>query len=345
MADPADTELVALDTEALVAYLRGLLPIGPEAPTIALLHGGRSNLTYRVSGTAESWVVRRPPLGVVAPSANDMGREFTVLRGLTDSDVPVPEAIHLCEDVAVIGAPFLVMSFVEGTVVRSEADAARLGPAASDHARLLVEQLARLHAVDPSAVGLDEFGRPVGYLQRQVSRWWRQWEIVHTRDLEGIRELHHRLERNVPAESRASIVHGDYRIDNVLFDPDGTRITAVLDWEMSTLGDPLSDLATLLVYWDPICAPLLADGNPISGNPAFPSQDELVQLYADAAATDPGDMSFHLALAYFKSAVIAEGIHRRFVDGDTVGGDFARVGDGVEPLVAAGLERLGAGAR
>ena len=153
-------------------------------------------------------------------------------------------------------------------------------------------------------------------------------------------ELHRQLVARIPTKGRGAIVHGDYRIDNVLFDQPGERIVAVLDWEMSTLGDPLSDLAMMLVYWDPICTPLLAEGHPISGNPDFPSQSEVAELYATETGFDLGDMSFHVALAYLKTAVIAEGIHRRFVDGDALGGDFAHVGEAVEPLAEAGLARL-----
>jgi aminoglycoside phosphotransferase (APT) family kinase protein len=331
--------VAGLDLDALVAHLREHLPIDGRV-TVDLLQGGRSNLTYRLTMPEVSWVLRRPPMGIVAPSANDVRREFTVLHGLAESAVPVPEAVHLCEDPAVIGVPFSVMSFVEGRVVRSDADARALGPAAAEHARSLIEELAVLHAVDPAAVGLGGFGRPDGYLGRQVRRWSQQWEIVRTRELPGLRELHHQLVDRTPTESRTSIVHGDYRIDNVLFEPDSPDIAALLDWEMSTLGDPLSDLATLVVYWDPLCAPLLADGHPTSANPDFPGVDELVDLYAARAGMELGDVSFHLGLACFKLAVIGEGIHRRYIDGDTVGGDFAHVGEAVEPLVAAGLRLL-----
>jgi aminoglycoside phosphotransferase (APT) family kinase protein len=336
------TPVAGLDVDALVAHLRQHLPIDGDV-RVELLQGGRSNLTYRLTMPEVSWVLRRPPLGIVAPSANDVRREFTVLRGLADSPVPVPEAVHLCEEASVLGVPFSVMSFVEGRVVRSDADARALGPAAAEHARSLVEELAVLHAVDPAAVGLEMFGRPDGYLARQVDRWSRQWEIVKTRDLPALTELHRQLVACTPTESRTSIVHGDYRIDNVLFEPGTPRIAALLDWEMSTLGDPLSDLATLVVYWDPLCAPLLADGHPTSANPAFPTAAEVIDLYASVAGVELGDLSFHRGLACFKLAVIAEGIHRRFVDGDTVGDDFDHVGDAVAPLVATGLEVLGSG--
>ena len=333
-------EVVALDVSALIDHLEDIIPIDRDALEIELLQGGRSNLTYRLTTPTASWVVRRPPLGVVAPSANDVRREFTVLRALERSSVPVPRAVHLCEDAAVIGAPFLVMTFVEGTTIRSPEDGAALGGLAADCTRLLIDQLARLHVIDPGEVGLTDFGTPQGYLGRQVSRWWRQWDIVRTRKLDAISELHDRLARSIPPVGRSALVHGDFRIDNVLFDHEFTRVTAVLDWEMATLGDPLADLALLLVYWDPICAPLLAEGHAISGNPAFPAAHDLVGMYAERVGEDPGDLSFFLGLAYFKAAVIVEGIHRRYVDGDTIGPDFEQVGDAVTPLVNAGLEQL-----
>ena len=232
------------------------------------------------------------------------------------------------------------MSFVPGVAIRNEVDAARLDLAAPDYADALVRQLATLHAIEPSSVGLTEFGRTDGYLARQVARWGKQWSVVRTRDIGIVSELFEGLARIVPAERRSAIVHGDFRIDNVLFAPASPRITAVLDWEMSTLGDPLADVAMLLVYWDPTCAPLLSDGHPISGNPAFPSSEELMAMYVEATGGEAVDMSFYLALAYFKAAVIAEGIHRRYADGDSVGGDFSHVQDAVEPLAAAGLRSL-----
>jgi aminoglycoside phosphotransferase (APT) family kinase protein len=333
-------EVEALDISALVDHLHGIIPVDRDSLEIELLHGGRSNLTYRLSTPTGSWVVRRPPLGVVAQSANDVQREFTVLQALERSAVPVPRAVHLCQDAAVIGAPFLVMSFVEGTTIRSPEDGAALGGLAADCTQLLIDQLARLHVIDPGDVGLTDFGKPKGYLERQVSRWWHQWGIVRTRELEVIGDLHDRLARSIPTADRTALVHGDFRIDNVLFDHEFTRVTAVLDWEMATLGNPLADLAMLLVYWDPTCAPLLAEGHAISGNPAFPSVHDLVGMYAERTGEDPGDLSFFLGLAYFKAAVIAEGIHRRYVDGDTIGRHFERVGHAVAPLACAGLKQL-----
>ncbi|MCU1486553.1 MAG: acyl-CoA dehydrogenase [Actinomycetia bacterium] len=304
---------------------------------IRLLLGGRSNLTYAVTDGERSWVLRRPPMGLVAPSANDVGREYRYLAALRDTDVPVPATVALCTDLEVTGAPFSVVTMVDGDVVRTTEDGARLGPAAADHGRHLVTTLATLHQVDPEAVGLAAGGAP-GYSSRQVARWRDQWEIVRTQELPDLDRLHAALASDVPAASRAAVVHGDYRIDNVLFRPDGSgEVAAVIDWEMATVGDPLADLGLLLAYWNPACAPLLADLHPISANAAFPTPDELVATYERAADVEVARLPFFVALGHFKLAVIAEGIHHRFLDGDTVGDGFDRAGAAVAPLVAAGL--------
>lgn len=198
--------------------------------------------------------------------------------------------------------------------------------------------------MDPAAVGLTDFGRPEGYLLRQVRRWYGQWERVRTRDLPDVDTLHARLEATCPAESGAAIVHGDYRVDNAIVDPDDpSRIRAVVDWEMATLGDPLADLALHLAYGDPAFAPVLG-GSAASTSPRMPARDALAERYAWASGRDLGDLGPHLALAYFKIAVIAEGILQRHLRGDTRGGGFAMVGAATAPLAAAGLRALG-GAR
>jgi aminoglycoside phosphotransferase (APT) family kinase protein len=305
-----------------------------------LMHGGRSNLTYRITDGHTAWVLRRPPLGVLTPSAHDMGREYRVVSALNGSGVPVARAVAF-GDASVMGVPFSVVEHVEGTVIRTQKQLHALTDreiAGCAHA--LVELLAHLHAVEPGGVGLHGFGRPEGYLARQVERWYDQWNRVRTRDLDDIDTLHARLADACPPESGASIVHGDFRIDNaILASGDPAEVRALVDWEMATLGDPLADLGLHLVYSDPVFAPVLAD-SAASTSERLPPPSELAQRYATASGRDLGNLGFYVALGYFKIAVIAEGIHSRFRQGFTRGSGFESVGDAPAPLTAAGLRAL-----
>jgi len=306
-----------------------------------LMSGGRSNLTYQLTDGTSRWVLRRPPLGGLTPSAHDMLREYRVVAALAGSGVPVAGAVTHGDADGPLGVPFAVVAYVEGSVVRTEEQLHALPQAGIDRAAYaLVDVLARLHAVDPAAVGLGDFGRPVGYLGRQVRRWYDQWQRVRTRELPDADTLHARLAAATPVESGASIVHGDYRIDNVILAPDdpGT-IRAVVDWEMATLGDPLADLALHLAYRDPSFAPTLG-GSAASTSPRLPDGDALAARYTDVTGRDLGNLDFYLGLAYFKVAVIAEGIHARFRAGMTRGGGFERAGEATAPLIAAGLRAV-----
>ena len=327
-----------LDLPALQKFLEASGP-GVDGPLRgALLQGGRSNLTYRVTDGASTWVVRRPPLGGLTPSAHDMGREFRVVRALRDTGVPVAGTVALCEDASVLGTPFSVVEFVPGQVIRSHADLHSLSQDAITRCGLaLVEALARLHAVSYEAVGLGDFGRPDGYLARQVNRWRDQWARVSTRSLPDMHRLYAQLASSVPAESGASVVHGDYRIDNAILDPeDPGTIRALVDWEMATLGDPLADLGLHLVYRDPAFDPVLG-GAAASTSDRLPSVRELAGHYARSSGRDLAPLGFYLGLGYFKIAVIAEGIHARHLQGLTLGEGFETVGAAVPRLVAAGL--------
>ena len=302
--------------------------------------GGKSNLTYEVTDGESWWIVRRPPLGHVQATAHDMGREYTAMSALAPTAVPVPTTYAHCADPDVLGAPFYVMERVAGTPYRSAAQLAELGPerTATITGRM-IDVLAALHAVDPVEVGLAEFGRPQGFLERQVRRWGRQLDGSRSRDLPAADELHRRLTEGVPAEdpSNTGIVHGDYRLDNLLVADDEVR--AVVDWEMATLGDTLTDVALLLVYDD--LGRSLGDAvSDASRAPGYPTAEQQLERYAAASGRDLGDMGFHLGLAYFKLAVIVEGIHYRFLQGQTVGAGFEHVGDGVFPLLEAGLRAL-----
>ncbi|GAB2999244.1 phosphotransferase family protein [Amycolatopsis acidiphila] len=304
-----------------------------------VVEGGRSNLTYVVSDGASRWVVRRPPLGHVLPTAHDMAREHKVISGLRTTKVPVPATVTLCQDTAVIGAPFYVMEFVEGTPYRSRAELEALGPQRTAAiADSLVDTLVDLHAVVPEEVGLGDFGRPEGFLERQLRRWKKQLDSSRSRDIEGIDQLHDRLAKHLPASGAPAIVHGDYRLDNVLVD--GTdKITAVLDWEMSTLGDPLTDLALLVAYAERGKVNLEVVSN-VSTAPGYPGVDEVVARYTQRSGRDISALNWYVGFAFFKLAVILEGIFYRFSKGQTVGAGFDKIGEAVAPLVALGNETL-----
>ncbi|MFE0173973.1 phosphotransferase family protein [Streptomyces sp. NPDC059002] len=307
--------------------------------TARLIEGGRSNLTYAVTDGASRWVVRRPPLGHVLATAHDMKREHRVISALHPTDVPVPAPLLLCEDDAVIGAPFYVMEFVDGTPYRTAEQLAPLGPERTRAAVLgLVDTLVDLHAVDPAAVGLGDFGRPDGFLDRQLRRWGKQLDASRNRDLAGIDELHAALGRRLPGSPAATVVHGDYRLDNVLIGEDD-RIKAILDWEMSTLGDPLTDLGLLVMY----SARLEVPDSPVSttaGAPGHPDPAELIERYAARSGRDVSAVSWYTAFAWFKLAVILEGIHYRYTLGQTVGAGFDRIGELVPVFIEHGLTTL-----
>jgi aminoglycoside phosphotransferase (APT) family kinase protein len=341
-SSPANDPVPAgLDLPRLQKYFEAHVPETQGLLTARMIHGGRSNLTYQVSDGTLHWVVRRPPLGVLTPSAHNMEREHRVMAALQDSAVAVPRTRAYCADASVIGVPFSVVSFVDGRVLRTQEDIAGLSRQQTrDCVEALVAQLAELHAVDHEDVGLRGFGRPDGYLRRQVRRWRGQWELVATRELPGLLRLHHALESATPTDSAAVIVHGDFRVDNTILDPeDARRVLAVVDWEMSTIGDPLADVGLLLAYRDPAIEGLLH--RPASASPAFPGQEALAEEYARVSGRDLTGLPFHVALAFFKIAVIAEGIHQRFRKGDTVGSGFDDVGRTVPALVRAGLVALG----
>ena len=309
---------------------------------LSRIAGGRSNLTYAVTDGVSRWVLRRPPLGVLTPTAHDMHREYRVVAALGPTDVPVPRAVSYCADLDVLGVPFAVTSYVDGVVLRDGNEAVALPHEdARRCADALVDALAALHALDPAGIGLSDFGRPAGYLHRQVRRWHGQWARVATRELSELDELHRRLAQATPTESGASVVHGDYRLDNTIVDAaDPGRIRAVVDWEMATLGDPLADLGLLLVYWDPACEPVLGMRHVPTANPGFPAGPDLVQRYARRSGRDVAQLAFYEALGYLKLAVIAEGIHARYLAGQTVGEGFETVGSAVPALLRAGLKKL-----
>ncbi len=343
------TDLDGLDLAPLDRHLRDAGIPRSGRLRAELVAGGRSNLTFLVSDDVSRWVLRRPPLHGLTPSAHDMAREYRVVAALADTPVPVARAVTLCNDDSVLGAPFQMVEYVPGRVVRysSELEALGDGNIIESCVDALIKVLADLHSVDPDAVGLGDFGKPSGYLERQVRRWGSQWDLVKrendTCDAD-VKTLHAQLAQAIPPQSRTAIVHGDYRIDNTILDADDpTKVAAVLDWELSTLGDPLSDAALMCVYRHPTFHLVHADA--AWASELIPDPDELAEKYSRAAGQSLDHWDFYMALAYFKLAVIGAGIAFRARVGGAIEGtdgtdDTDQVGEAVAPLIAAGLAEL-----
>lgn len=338
-------ELDGLDLTALDRHLQEIGVPRSGDLRAELVAGGRSNLTFLVFDDAAKWVLRRPPLHGLTPSAHDMAREYKVVAALEGTTVPVAHAVTMRNDDSVLGAPFQMVEFVPGRVVRYAAELDELGDQQTIDACVdaLIKVLADLHALDPEAVGLGDFGKATGYLERQVRRWGSQWDLVRLEDDardDDVRRLHQALAERMPPQSRSAIVHGDYRIDNTMLDAaDATKVRAVLDWELSTLGDPLSDAALMCVYRHPMFGMVHADAAWASEK--IPTMDELAQKYAVAAGQSLDHWEFYMALAYFKLAIIAAGIDFRARMG--AGSDGVHddpVGQAVAPLIAEGLKLI-----
>ena len=340
----APPAITGIDVEGVTGWFEE--HVTEVAPPLGfdLVAGGRSNLTYRVTDqTAEhAWVLRRPPTGNVLATAHDMGREHRIISALAPTDVPVAPVIGLCTDESVNGAPFYVMDFVHGLVLRDAAEAEKVTSEVRRRAGLSVAQtLAKIHAVDPDAVGLGELGRKEGYIVRQLKRWNSQFEQSLTRKVPSVTEAHRRLEEAIPDQGPAAIVHGDYRLDNCMVDETG-EIVAVLDWEICTLGDPLADLGVLMVYWT-------QDGDDFSALPGaatalegFPSREELVAAYQAAGGREVGDLDYYVAFGYWKLACILEGVYARYQAGamGDDGADADAFGSIVDLLGQQALDRL-----
>ncbi len=288
---------------------------GGAALEVSVLSGGLSNLTYLVRSGGHEHVVRRRPMGHVAPGAHDMRREFTVLSALQPTGVPIPVVYGFSDDETIVGAPFYAMSRVRGSVFHRRADVTGLKVhEARAISEAVVDVLDRLHRVEPAAVGLGALGRPEGFVARRISRWMAQWEQAEHRDHPAVERLGRRLLELVPAHADATLVHGDYRLGNMLIDLEldpGPGVAAVLDWEMSTLGDPLTDLAHLIVYWDRTRGRLTHESQLIAEHPGFASSSELAKGYARATGRDLSGLDFYLAFEHWRAAIIKEGIFTR----------------------------------
>jgi aminoglycoside phosphotransferase (APT) family kinase protein len=311
----SENTVQGIDAEAVTGWFAERVEVTPPL-TFDLITGGHSNLTFKVTDADDrAWVLRRPPLGQVLATAHDMGREHRIITALADTDVPVAPTIGLSPDESVNGAPFYVMDFVEGHIVRNKAAAEALGVDARRRAgEDLVDVLARIHAVDPAAVGLGDLGRHDGYIERQLKRWYGQWEKSKTRELPAVDEVHDALLGAVPEQQGVSIVHGDYRLDNCMLADDGS-VAAVLDWEICTLGDPLADMGLLLVYWADRDDPFSALPDAATTAEGFPTKAELLARYAEVSGRDVGHMDFYVAFGYWKLACILEGVLARYMGG------------------------------
>jgi len=342
MSDERDVIQQLVDTEALRRYLALALP-SPEAEVplaIERIRGGHSNETFYLTRGGERYVLRRPPRGPLLPTAHDVGREYRVLSALADPYVPVPRPILFCDDAGVFGAPFYLMERVPGVVIRAKLPSAF---AADEAARAglgdaLIDALADLHAVDWQAVGLGDFGKPQGYLDRQLRRWIGQLDASRTRPLPDLDAVTEWLRDHLPESPAATIVHGDYRLDNLIYAPEPpARVLAIVDWEMATIGDPLADLGYLLSFWaepdDPLFA--LADAAwRITAQPGFPTRAQLVARYAARTGRYMEHVSFYVALAIWKLAILLEGSYKRHLSGTTDDPFFATLDIGI-PLLAA----------
>jgi len=340
---------VGIDVPRVSAWLEGNVEgaVGPFS--FELIAGGRSNLTFRVADSAgHHWALRRPPVSHVLPTAHDMVREHTVITALHPAGIPVPRTVGLCTDESVNERAFYVMEFVEGHILRDAAAAAKeLG--AEGRARAgtnLARTLAALHAVDPDDIGLGGLARHDGYIERQVRRWRGQYEQMKEggiADGDVVAEVGALLASSVPDQQRVSIVHGDYRLDNTVLNDDG-EVTAILDWEICTLGDPLADIGMLCCYWaDPGDASVALVGQAPTLADGFERRADVLAAYTEASGLDTSGIAYYMAFGYWKLACILQGVYARYAAGATAGdtGSVASFPDHVVLLATTARELLG----
>lgn len=329
---------VALD-RYLTTHMAEYAAVAAAKLVIERVSAGHSNETFVIHKGPHQWVLRRPPLGPLLPTAHDVIREFRMLSGLINTNVPVPRPLLSCEDTTVLGAPFYLMARVDGVVIRSHVPPPFADPATRlELTRALVQNLVRLHAVDWQAAGLAGLGKPTGYLERQLRRWSDQLERAHTRAIPELDAVTVWLGANLPVSPLATIVHGDYRIDNVMYAQAlPVQLVATLDWEMATLGDPLADLGYMLSFWrepgDPPF-PIQGDLGQVTTEPGFPTRAVVIQMYAEMSGreVDPRQMAFYTALAVWKLAILLEGSYTRHLAGTTDDPYFELMREGVPAL-------------
>jgi aminoglycoside phosphotransferase (APT) family kinase protein len=299
-----------IDVGAVTAWLGERLEWLAAPLTFTKLTGGHSNFTYRVDDAAgHSFVVRRPPLGELLPMAHDMGREFTLITGLWPTPVPVPEPLAFCEDRDVTGAPFFAMGFIDGGPIYTEEDVEARIATVADRAATgpsFIDTLAALHAVDPDEVGLGGIGKRDSYVARQLNRWYGSWKASKNRDLPDVDRLHDVLVEHLPEQAETRVVHGDYGLHNCIVGRDG-GVMAVVDWEISTLGDPLADFAYGLNWWDRDDSPTRMEG--------FAGPDALAERYAEVTGRDLGQLDYYRCFNHWKSICILQGVYARYLNG------------------------------
>lgn len=332
-------DIPGLDLERILPWFREHVA-DVESLTGQVIGHGRSNITYRLDDPkGNSWVLRRPPLSHVQATAHDMGREFRILTALAPTGFPAPKPIALCEDDSVNDAQFYIMEYVAGIVPVDPNDVAKRWNEGARH-RIgleLVDVLVRLHSFRPEDIGLEGWGKPQGYLERQVRRFSEQLESIRYRETPELDELARRLKKALPEERRPGIVHGDYRLDNAILDEDG-HIIAVLDWEMCTMGDSLADLGLLRMYWGQgTSRDLAVAGTPVMQLPGFPTWEEAQARYEEKSGADLSNLDFYTVLAHFKLGVILENMYKRFLGGGTVGAGFETIGQQAVLLGQRGL--------
>lgn len=327
-ADPAGQDVTGIDAPAVTEWFAAHVPGARPPLAFTLVAGGRSNLTFRVADAAgHAYALRRPPVSHVLPTAHDMAREHRIISALARTPVPVPRTYGLCEDASVSGAPFYVMEFVDGLVIRDAdmAEASLTLAARAATGRSLADTLAALHDVDVDAVGLGDLARRDGYVERQLRRWTGQvaqsiGDGPPTPGIELVQEVGTALAARVPPQGVATVVHGDYRLDNAVLRPDGS-VAAVLDWELCTLGDPLADVGLLLDYWG---SPRDGGGSILGPRPAsaaegFWPREQLLDRYAESSGRDVADVAYFCAFGYWKLACILQGVYTRYTAGATAG--------------------------
>ncbi len=338
----SDAVLEGINAEKVAPWFATHIP-GVNPPLeYQLIAGGHSNLTYSVEDQDQNtYVLRRPPLGHVLATAHDMAREHRIISAVGDTDVPVPRTLGLCEDHEVNGAPFYVMEYVDGEVLHSDVESNLVpAPERMELSREVVEALAELHSIEPDDIGLGDLAKREDYLGRQLRRWSRQWEQSKTRELAAMEEVQELLERQKPRQIGSTIVHGDYRLGNML--TRSGRILAVLDWELCTLGDPLADVGYLLNNWvEPDEAPAGSSAPTLAGG--FASREELMSWYELASGRDVSGVGYYRAFSYWRLAAIVEGVLNRYlkgVMGDQDDVDISVFKEQVETLSASALELL-----
>ena len=313
------TDVRGIDSAPVSAWIEANIEGATGPFDFEFITGGHSNLTYRVTGADDStYVLRRPPLGAVIATAHDMGREHKIISGVGRTAVPVPDALGLCRDDTINDAPFYIMSYVDGEVLHSSEDAEDVtrNDVRATISESVVDVLAALHLAEPDAIGLGDLGRKEAYLDRQLKRWAGQWEKTKTRELPSMERAHELLVAAKPVQRYTGVVHGDYRLGNILVDPETGSVQAVLDWELCTLGDVLADVGYLLNNW------VQPGEESLRGATAFPTmvggfstREELVARYIEKTGFEVGDVNYYRAFQNWRLAAIVEGVLARYQQG------------------------------